>query len=171
VRVTRLAASTVLAAVLVAGCGGHQTVAGRPSANADITLSVRSTPALGGFLVTDGWTLYTYPPDRQRHVTCTKVEQCQAAWPPLFVGAGRKVIAGPGVRQGLIGTVQGDGGHVVTYNHWPLYYYIGDHAAGAINGQDQGFNWFVIAADGEPTKTDLTSPSGAVQGRMMRPSR
>jgi predicted lipoprotein with Yx(FWY)xxD motif len=158
--IARVGASAVLAAALIAGCGGHQAVSGRPSPNANITLSVRSTPALGPFLVTHGWTLYMYPPDRQRAVTCTKVEQCQTAWPPLFVTAGHQVIAGPGVKQRLIGSLRGDGGEVVTYNHWPLYYYIGDHAAATVNGQDQGLNWFVIEPNGVPNKSDLASPIG-----------
>jgi predicted lipoprotein with Yx(FWY)xxD motif len=101
-----------------------------------------------------------YPPDRARRVTCTKADDCVTAWPPLFLGAGRRVIAGPGVQQNLIGSVSGDGGQVVTYNHWPLYYYIGDRSPGALNGQGQGFNWYVIAPDGTPNKTRLASPTG-----------
>lgn len=158
---SRLIRSVLIVAVAVAtlsGCSGQST-SGRPSADRTITLSLRTTSALGQFLVTDGWTLYIYPPDRQRAVTCTKVEQCQAAWPPLFVDAGHRVIAGSGVRQNLIGTIRGDGGRVVTYNHWPLYYYIGDRSPDVVNGQAQGFNWYVIAPDGVPNETDL-GPSG-----------
>jgi predicted lipoprotein with Yx(FWY)xxD motif len=160
VRLARAAAVVVVLAALLAGCGGHKVGASRPSANRDITLSVSSSPGLGRFLVTDGWTLYVYPPDRQRQVTCTKVEQCQDAWPPLFVGAGHRVLAGAGVQPSLIGTMAGDGGQVVTYNHWPLYYYVNDFKPGEVNGQDQGFNWFVIGPSGVPNKTDLPSPTG-----------
>jgi predicted lipoprotein with Yx(FWY)xxD motif len=142
----------------LAGCGGHGASAvGRPATTQDVTLSVRSVPSLGKIVVTHGWTLYMYPPDRQRKVTCTKVGDCQTAWPPLFVTAGHTVIAGPGVRKSLIGTLPGDGGTVVTYNHWPLYYYIGDRKADEVNGQDQGFNWYVVAPDGIPNKTNLLS--------------
>jgi predicted lipoprotein with Yx(FWY)xxD motif len=154
------AACAVLCAALLAGCGGRQAVVDRPNADQNVTLSVRSTPALGDFLVTQGWTLYMYSPDRQRHVTCTKVEGCQTAWPPLFVRTGHTVIAGAGVKPSLLGTAPGDGGRVVTYNHWPLYYYVGDRKALAVNGQDQGFNWFVMNPNGLPTKTDLASPIG-----------
>jgi predicted lipoprotein with Yx(FWY)xxD motif len=154
-----MAVAGVLAGLL-AGCSGRAAGASRPSANRDITLSIGSTPSLGRFLVTDGWTLYTYPPDRQRQVTCTKVEQCQAAWPPLFVGAGHRVLAGAGVKASLIGTIAGDGGRVVTYNHWPLYYYVNDTKSGQVNGQNQGFNWFVISPNGLMNKKDSTSPTG-----------
>jgi predicted lipoprotein with Yx(FWY)xxD motif len=163
---SRLAVALLIGAALLAGCGGHQAVVGRPAKDANVTLSIRSVPKLGPFIETHGWTLYMYPPDRQRKVTCTKVGDCQAAWPPLFLSAGHKIVAGPGVKQDLIGTMPGDGGEVVTYNHWPLYYYIGDHKADEVNGQDQGFNWYVVAPDGAPNKTDLASPTGAVQGRM-----
>jgi predicted lipoprotein with Yx(FWY)xxD motif len=153
-------AAVLISVAVLGGCGGHHSAAAHPSITKNVTLSVRSTPALGSFLVSDGWTLYMYPPDQQRHVTCTSVEGCKAAWPPLFVGTGLKVIAGPGVNQALIGTMSGDGGNVVTYNHWPLYYYLGDRKPDVVNGQDQGFNWFVIAPSGVPNKTASASPNG-----------
>jgi predicted lipoprotein with Yx(FWY)xxD motif len=159
--VRRLRGAALLsAALLVGACGGQSAGVHRPTADRDITLTVRSLPGLGSFLVTDGWTLYMYPPDRHHHVTCTKVEQCDQAWPPLFVSTGHTVLAGSGVNRKLIGTMTGDGGRVVTYDHWPLYYYIGDRKPGEVNGQDQGFNWFVIGPDGVPNKADLASPTG-----------
>jgi predicted lipoprotein with Yx(FWY)xxD motif len=153
-RTVAAVAGFVMSAAALAGCGSHSAGAARPSTANDITLSVRSTGPLGTFLVNDGWTLYMYPPDQQRHVTCTSVEGCKQAWPPLFVGTGHTVIAGPGVKQNLIGTISGDGGHIVTYNHWPLYYYLGDRGPDVVNGQDQGFNWFVMDPNGLPTKTN-----------------
>jgi predicted lipoprotein with Yx(FWY)xxD motif len=139
------------AALLLAGCG-HSTSTARPSTDQNVTLSLRTVPKLGTFLVTHDWTLYMYPPDRQRAVTCTKVEQCQTAWPPLFVTAGHRVVAGPGVSQRLIGTMPGDGGQVVTYNNWPLYYYVGDRNQNVINGQGNGFDWYVVSPSGTPNK-------------------
>lgn len=152
----------LVALIVAAGCGGRAPTvpAGRPGTNADITLSVRTVPGLGPIVVTGGWTLYMYPPDHARRVTCTKVDDCVTAWPPLFLGAGHRVIAGPGIDQKLIGSVRGDGGRVVTYNHWPLYYYIGDRAADALNGQGQGFNWYVMSPDGAPNKSHFASPMG-----------
>jgi len=153
--VRRVAAGLVVTLALlgIASCTGTSAAAGRPGTDQNLTLSARSTPQFGRFLVIDGWTLYIYPPDHQKAVTCTGADDCKGAWPPLFLGSGHKVMAGPGVQSALIGTIAGDGGRVVTYNHWPLYYYIGDHKPLDVNGQDQGFNWYVIAPNGVPTKT------------------
>jgi predicted lipoprotein with Yx(FWY)xxD motif len=152
VRRARAALILVLAGVaLLAGCG-HSGSAGRPATDQNVTLTLRTVPGLGTFLVTHGWTLYLYPPDQQRRVTCTRVEQCETAWPPLFVTSGHKVLAGPGVNPALISTVPGDGGEVVAYNHWPLYYYVGDRQPKQINGQGNGFDWYVVSPDGSPNK-------------------
>jgi predicted lipoprotein with Yx(FWY)xxD motif len=155
-----VAAMAVVGAVVTGGCAGQGGGVDRPASTTDVTLSVRSVPGLGEIIVNRGWTLYTYPPDKQQRVTCTTADDCLGDWPPLFVGAGHHVIAGPGVKQRLIGTVHGDGGEVVTYNHWPLYYYAKDRSARALNGQGQGFNWYVINPNGAPTKTAFASSSG-----------
>jgi predicted lipoprotein with Yx(FWY)xxD motif len=123
-----------------------------------LVLTVRKQRTIGTYLVAGGRTLYMYPPDHRRAVTCTTDEECEQAWPPLFVRPGAQVRAGDGVRQKLIGSVPGDGGRVVTYNHWPLYSYVGDREPGQVKGQDQGSDWFVIAPDGTPTKTGPLLP-------------
>jgi predicted lipoprotein with Yx(FWY)xxD motif len=155
-RLAATATSVLVLAATTAGCGG-KSHSNPSSAPAQVSLDVASHTGVGRFLVSNGRTLYMYPPDRRHAVTCTTADDCQSAWPPLFVKPGTTPKAGPGVDQSLIGVVAGDGGQVVTYNHWPLYYYIGDTKAGEVNGQDQGFNWFVIAPDGVPTKTGPVS--------------
>jgi predicted lipoprotein with Yx(FWY)xxD motif len=160
VRLSRAVTLALVGIFVLAGCGHRDEPVGRPGAGANLTLSVRDTPGLGRFLVIDGWTLYMYPPDRQQRVTCTKADDCTEAWPPVFIGTGRSVLAGAGVQRALIGTMAGDGGRVLTYNRWPLYYYIGDRRAGEVNGQGQGFNWYVMTPSGVPNKTDLGSPIG-----------
>lgn len=158
----RAVAGLAVLALVVAGCGGSgggssPTVLSLPSPHhgktavpQHVTLEVASKKSLGRFLTAAGRTLYMYPPDRRRRVTCTTVERCEAAWPPLFVAATGTVTAGRGVRKSLIGTDPGDGGRVVTYHGWPLYFYIGDRKPGQANGQGQGDIWFVIAPNGRP---------------------
>jgi predicted lipoprotein with Yx(FWY)xxD motif len=160
-RGTAVAAIACLAAAGLAGCSkGAAAGVHRPTSAGNVTLTVRNVAGLGPILVNRGWTLYMYPPDHQQKVSCTKADGCVTAWPPLFVGGGHHVIAGPGVSQKLIGTATGDGGQVVTYNGWPLYYYIADRAPDVINGQGQGFNWYVINPDGKATKRHFDASSG-----------
>ncbi len=43
----------------------------------------------------------------------------------------------------------------MTYNHWPLYTYAGDSAAGQANGQNlnaNGGKWYVISPSGTVVK-------------------
>ena len=152
-RLSRLGFVVMLLA-LAAGCG---SVNNHPKAAGPPVLSVASIAKLGNYLVVRGYTVYTYPPDKQRGVTCTKAYACSTAWPPLFVKSGEQARAGTGVNQSLIGSMAGDGGQVVTYNHWPLYYYEGDRKVGQVNGQDQSFDWFVMAPDGHPIHTSPVS--------------
>jgi predicted lipoprotein with Yx(FWY)xxD motif len=50
----------------------------------------------------------------------------------------------------MLGTISlPDGTTQVTYNGWPLYYYIDDAAAGDANGQGVGGVWFLVSPTGE----------------------
>jgi predicted lipoprotein with Yx(FWY)xxD motif len=59
---------------------------------------------------------------------------------------------GKGVKQKLIGTVKRKDGRLqVTYNGWPLYYYVGDTSPGAISCQnvsEYGGLWLVVSPTG-----------------------
>ena len=60
--------------------------------------------------------------------------------------------AGAGVRQALIGTTRRRNGRSqVTYNGWPLYYYINDRRPGQVtcqNVDEFGGLWLVVRPDG-----------------------
>ena len=48
----------------------------------------------------------------------------------------------------------------MTYNHWPLYTFAGDSAAGQAKGWNQNLNggkWFVISATGKVVKHKTSS--------------
>jgi predicted lipoprotein with Yx(FWY)xxD motif len=65
--------------------------------------------------------------------------ECASYWPPLLTKG--KPHAGPGVRASLLGTTKRkDGKLEVTYNHHPLYYFVGDRKPGQTTGQ--GLNQF-----------------------------
>lgn len=115
-----------------------------------------------GQYVTDGAgrALYMFSTDTQgqgdtmAQVSCTS-DDCLAAWPPLYTQATPQ--AGDNADSSLLGTIDFKGKKMVTYNGWPLYYFVKDAAAGQTNGQDvKGFGgeWYLVAPDGKPIKKD-----------------
>jgi predicted lipoprotein with Yx(FWY)xxD motif len=72
------------------------------------------------------------------------------AWPVYY--ASGKLRAGAGVRRSLLGTIRRrDGRRQVTYNGWPLYYYIGDRRPGQVtcqNVSEFGGLWLVVRPAG-----------------------
>ena len=93
---------------------------------------------LGRILVDSrGITLYDFVADKHGRSSCYGA--CEAYWPPLLTKG--KPHADPGVRASLLGTTKRkDGKLEVTYNHHPLYYFIGDRKPGQATGQ--GLNQF-----------------------------
>jgi len=96
-----------------------------------------------------GRSLYLFDKDKGGKSRCSGA--CAAYWPPLIVAG--KPRAGTGAKASLLGrTKRTDGRWQVTYNHHPLYTYVGDTKASQTNGEgldDFGAEW------------DLVSPSGA----------
>jgi predicted lipoprotein with Yx(FWY)xxD motif len=128
-----------------------------PAADKPARVALAKNDALGGFLADDqGRTLYLYTKDTPNTSNC--YDKCEAAWPPLFtVGAAQ---AGDGVEGTLLGTTpRKDGSTQVTYNGWPLYYFVKDQKPGDVTGQNVGGVWFVISAKGD--KIEAAASSGA----------
>jgi predicted lipoprotein with Yx(FWY)xxD motif len=91
-------------------------------------------------------TLYLYTKDSPNTSNC--YDKCATAWPPLLTTG--NPVAGPGIDNAKLGTTQRkDGATQVTYNGWPLYYYVKDMKAGDTVGQDVGKVWYVISPSGE----------------------
>ena len=62
--------------------------------------------------------------------------------------------AGDGADAAMLGTTaRTDGTTQVTYNGWPLYYYIKDQKAGDTTGQGVGDVWYVLSAKGDMVTT------------------
>lgn len=162
----------VLIVGLAAGCGGNTadtgtTPEGLPSnATADTlaadaggmmaqdaaVLGVYSQEPYGEYLVDgENMTLYMFTADSQG-VSSACYNDCAQAWPPLLTTGDPKVAA-PAVDSTLVGTIQReDGSTQVTYNGWPLYYFVQDTAATQVSGQDvHGFGgeWYLISPSGE----------------------
>jgi predicted lipoprotein with Yx(FWY)xxD motif len=168
----RIALAVLAVALAASACGGS---AAAPSAATGtgaatgpgaatgtgagtVTIGATSLPGVGTVLVNAaGFALYMFVPDDQRQVTCTSL--CAQTWPPVRLKPGAALVAGPGVKQALLGSDAGPaGGRVVTYDGWPLYAYTGDVYKGQTTGQGIDLNggyWYVMRPSGQPLEKQL----------------
>jgi len=143
-----------LALALVGGLGfavdaraGEQTA---DRAEASATLTVRNTRY--GTILFDGGgrALYGFTRDR-RGGPSQCYGACATAWPVHY--AKGQLRASAGVKQSLLGTTKRrDGRLQVTYNGWPLYYYIDDRSPGQVtcqNVDEFGGLWLVVRPSGQ----------------------
>jgi predicted lipoprotein with Yx(FWY)xxD motif len=162
-------------AVLAIGVGASWLVAG-PAASASatgtksLTVSTSTSPTYGTILVS-GKTLYTLKPST---VACTA--QCLRIWREVALPkAVKKAKAGHGVNAAKLGTKKRSHGVLqVTYAGKPLYWFVGDTAAGQVNGNvsDKWGKWSVVVtakpvtaaqqpASGSTTSTTSAAPTTA----------
>lgn len=120
---------------------------GNSLSGAPALITVANNATLGSFLAdAKGMTLYLYTKDSPNTSTC--YGKCATAWPPLLTNGAP--FAGPGADAGKLGTLtRTDGTVQVTYNGWPLYYYVKDAQPGDTTGQNVGSVWFVISPAGD----------------------
>ena len=77
-------------------------------------------------------------------------EECLEIWP--LVEARGEVEAQEDVDAELIGTTEHNAQSVVTYNGWPLYFFVRDEGADAPQGNDIesfGGEWYLVTPEGE----------------------
>lgn len=150
---TAAVATVAVAAGLLAACGGSSAPTARAPA---YEVTTASLSGLGRVLVDgQGLTLYMFVPDHQSASTCYGA--CAAQWPPLVLPKGvTSPKAGPGVGASRLGVTHRTGGQLqVTYNHWPLYRWIGDSGPGQATGQgldSLGGLWYVLSPKGVPIR-------------------
>jgi predicted lipoprotein with Yx(FWY)xxD motif len=165
VRQPRLLIAAVAVALIAAGCGSSSPSSTTTSSSqsslsqssssqssAAVKIATRAVAGLGTILVNGhGQTLYTFAPDKAKHVTCTG--SCAGIWPPVMVASGAKPAAAGGVNASLLGSdPDPSGGDVVTYAGWPLYTYVSDSPSGGASGQALDMNgglWYVMSPDGK----------------------
>ena len=130
----KLLAALAVAAVIAAAAAAL-AFAGGTASGARVHIA---KTRLGPILVDSrGITLYDFVKDKGKTSVCYGA--CAALWPPLTTHG--KPVAGPGVRASLLGTTKRkDGKLEVTYNHHPLYYFIGDRKP--VQATGQGLNQF-----------------------------
>jgi predicted lipoprotein with Yx(FWY)xxD motif len=116
-----------------------------------------------GKIVTDaeGRALYMFTADKKGQSSAC-YDACAQAWPPLLTQDQPEL--GAGIKKDIVGTIsRKDGSKQVTYNGWPLYYFVQDKAAGQVAGQDKhgfGGEWYVVSAAGEVVKTEQKAQAG-----------
>lgn len=133
--------------------GAAPTTANTPGtsnpASVGIKLELAEAPDLGSYVTGEGgMSLYVFLPDEGDSSACNGA--CATNWPPVTVEDMADVTAGDGVT-GELGTItRDDGSTQVTLTGAPLYYFIGDEAAGDVNGQGTNDVWYLASAKGTP---------------------
>ncbi|HEX7039090.1 MAG TPA: hypothetical protein VF202_03135 [Trueperaceae bacterium] len=150
-RIHRILLGTLAAAAFAAVALAQDAPAPPAAPAAPVTgINLAESTEYGQYLVDqEGMSLYLFLPDAQGASTC--YDDCATNWPPATVeSADALPTLGEGLDQALLATVERDDGTLqLTYNGWPLYYYIGDMASGDTNGQGLGSNWFLVSPTGE----------------------
>jgi predicted lipoprotein with Yx(FWY)xxD motif len=139
--------------------------AGGSSASASTTGTVITTHAgsAGAFLTAgSGRTVYLWAKDGMNMSACSGA--CASAWPPVL--ATGQLTATGGAKASDLGTItRSDGTKQVTYDGHPLYYFVGDSAAGQTNGQASdnfGAKWWLVAPSGAKiTASDTAAAANA----------
>jgi predicted lipoprotein with Yx(FWY)xxD motif len=149
VRPTILVATVVAIALTAASL--VPALAGAKGSGAKIELH---NTKLGKILVNSrGFTIYAFTPDGRNKDRCAAIRQCLAVWP--VVATSGRPIAGPGVKQSLLGTIKVGHKTQVTYAGHPLYTYVGDfHAAQTtyVNILQFHGRWPALNASGKEVK-------------------
>lgn len=153
----RAALAAALLAVALAGCsstpagdGGtspEPSVSQPPAETASADLMTAES-SLGEIVVDgEGMTVYMFDNDTQGAGASVCEGQCAANWPAVTTESEMPDVEGV---TGEVGTITGVGGVTqVTLNGWPLYYFVGDAAAGDVKGQGVNGVWWVLTPDGE----------------------
>jgi predicted lipoprotein with Yx(FWY)xxD motif len=112
-----------------------------------------------GTVLADGEGMTLYLFDNDSDGESACYDSCAETWPPLT----GEVSAGEGVDASLIGTTERtDGTTQVTYDGNPLYYYAADSGAGDTNGQGVGGVWWVVGPDGSRITDDASASSDGI---------
>lgn len=132
----------ILVLVLLVALLGSAVAAQDDAAGPTVLLG--GNDELGAFFTdANGWTLYVFTRDELGVSNCSG--DCAAAWPPLTVEEGQNPSLDPAISGVVSAIARDDGTRQVTYNGWPLYYYVEDQAAGDTVGQGVNDVWWVAA--------------------------
>jgi predicted lipoprotein with Yx(FWY)xxD motif len=153
-----LALVSATAAVAVPAIAAPAGGSGHAAAASTVVVKTRVS-RFGRVLVTgSGMSLYVFTGDGFPPIACTALNKapdgrtkCTDAWPPLL--ATGRLVAGVGVHQAGLRTVTRNRVKQVTYFGHPLYRFVGDGAAGQMNGENfPAFDgqWYLDLTSGRP---------------------
>jgi predicted lipoprotein with Yx(FWY)xxD motif len=138
--------------------GGSTASGSAASGSTSETVITTTSGSVGQYLVGgSGRALYMWVKDSKGKSVC--YGQCAGAWPPVV--ATGKVVAEGGAKASELGTItRTDGTKQVTYNGWPLYYFVGDPGAGTTKGEGSdgfGAKWWLLT----PSGSEITSAASS----------
>lgn len=138
------------------------------------TIAVTESEQHGQYLVdAEGRPLYRFTTDTQAtgdqeaEISCTS-QECLKAWP--LVTTSGELIAGDGINAELLDSTEYEDQQVVTYQGWPLYYFIFDEGKDEPQGNDveaYGGEWQLVSPTAPAEGADIapTSTAGATMYR------
>lgn len=142
-------------------------VAAEPARNAatgetDARVTVVQNSPYGAYLAdAQGRALYMFTADKPGQSNC--YDACAQAWPPLISKGTPEAAAG--VNRAMLDTLnRTDGSNQVTYNSWPLYYFVQDKGPGQATGQDKhgfGGEWYLMSPSGEKNTAEQKAETAA----------
>ena len=161
-------------ALLAAACGSSSSTPSATSAGASASATPAAASSGGGTVITtssgsagsfltnsSGRAIYLWVKDGKNSSACSGA--CAGAWPP--VTATGTVTASGGAVAADLGTItRSDGTKQVTYDGHPLYYYVGDSAAGQVTGQGSdsfGAKWWLVAPSGSAITSSVPASSSS----------
>jgi predicted lipoprotein with Yx(FWY)xxD motif len=119
-----------------------------------VSLEVRESPQHGAYLTANGRAVYLFTADVQGRGSAVSksncMDRCAEVWPPVTTTADPQT--GDRVQGTKIDTIDHQGRQQVSYNGWPLYYFVKDEAPGSVTGHDKrgfGGEWYLVAPTGE----------------------
>jgi predicted lipoprotein with Yx(FWY)xxD motif len=170
----RRPAVLLISTLLLAGCGGEQTVASSPGGSAPTTPAAATTPPAApatsaqpapatrgtvvktadsqfGQMLFDGRGQAIYLFDKERTSKPECYDACAEAWPPVLTEGAP--VAAAGADSKLLGTTKRtDGTTQITYAGHPLYFYAHEGVNQVLCHNVRGFGglWLVVTPSGEP---------------------
>jgi predicted lipoprotein with Yx(FWY)xxD motif len=140
-----VAGATIIAGALLGVAAASATGSGSTATGGHAELKTGHVGNTSVLTNARGFTLYWFAPDGPTTSRCYGT--CAAYWPPVL----GTPTAGPGVT-GTLGTIKrSDGALQATYDHHPLYAYIGDSAPGQARGNGLNLNgglWHEVTVSG-----------------------